>query len=68
MPVFVDRQRGMLKRFGIAVNHQLTHAAAGRMHILFSAVLIVGHDTTAQAGEYASAFVAGMLYNLGRPS
>jgi len=33
--------------------------------ILFGAALSAGDGAAAQAGQYASAFVAGMLYNLG---
>ncbi|MBN0154443.1 MFS transporter, partial [Pseudomonas aeruginosa] len=33
--------------------------------ILFAAALAADEGVAAQAGQYASAFVAGMLYNLG---
>ena len=60
-----ETQAGMAS--GVISTVQQVGAALGVavVGILFSAALIVGHDTTAQAGQYASAFVAGMLYNLG---
>ena len=62
---FVDEaQAGMAS--GVISTVQQVGAALGVavVGILFSSALVVG-DGAAQAGQYASAFVAGMLYNLG---
>ncbi|MFC7421734.1 MFS transporter [Iodobacter arcticus] len=60
-----ESQAGMAS--GVIATVQQIGAALGVavVGILFGAALIGDHDTTARAGEYASAFVAGMLYNLG---
>ncbi|EMC2288972.1 MFS transporter [Ectopseudomonas oleovorans] len=63
---FVDEaQAGMAA--GVVSTVQQVGAALGVavVGILFSAALATGGGMAAQAGQYASAFVAGMLYNLG---
>ncbi|KLD72237.1 MFS transporter, partial [Xanthomonas hyacinthi DSM 19077] len=62
---FVDQaQAGMAS--GVISTVQQVGAALGvaAVGILFGAAL-AGNDAAAQADQYASAFVAGMLYNLG---
>jgi MFS family permease len=63
---FVDEtEAGMAS--GVISTFQQVGAALGVavVGILFSASLAHGNGSAAQAGQYASAFVAGMLYNLG---
>lgn len=63
---FVDEaQAGMAS--GVISTVQQVGAALGVavVGILFSAALAADGGAAAQAGQYASAFVAGMLYNLG---
>lgn len=63
---FVDEaQAGMAS--GVISTVQQVGAALGVavVGILFGAALAAGDGAAAQAGQYASAFVAGMLYNLG---
>ncbi|QPI41473.1 MULTISPECIES: MFS transporter [Pectobacterium] len=62
---FVDEaQAGMAS--GVISTVQQVGAALGVavVGILFGTALATGDDTVAQAGQYVSAFVAGMLYNL----
>jgi EmrB/QacA subfamily drug resistance transporter len=60
-----EAQAGMAS--GVISTVQQVGAALGVavVGILFSASLAKGDGAAAQAGQYASAFVAGMLYNLG---
>ncbi|WP_163110450.1 MFS transporter, partial [Acinetobacter baumannii] len=63
---FVDEaQAGMAS--GVISTVQQVGAALGVavVGILFGAALAAGNGAAAQASQYASAFVAGMLYNLG---
>ncbi|MGF6575049.1 EmrB/QacA subfamily drug resistance transporter [Paraburkholderia sp. GAS333] len=63
---FVDEtQAGMAS--GVISTFQQVGAALGVavVGILFSATLAQGNGSAAQAGQYASAFATGMLYNLG---
>lgn len=63
---FVDEaQAGMAS--GVISTVQQIGAALGVavVSILFGTALAAGDGAAAQAGQYASAFVAGMLYNLG---
>ncbi len=63
---FVDEaQAGMAS--GVISTVQQVGAALGVavVGILFAAALAADEGVAVQAGEYASAFVAGMLYNLG---
>ncbi|KFF63976.1 MFS transporter [Pectobacterium brasiliense] len=62
---FVDEvQAGMAS--GVISTVQQVGAALGVavVGILFGTALATGDDAVAQAGQYVSAFVAGMLYNL----
>ncbi|KFX18637.1 MULTISPECIES: MFS transporter [Pectobacterium] len=62
---FVDEiQAGMAS--GVISTVQQVGAALGVavVGILFGTALATGDDAAAQAGQYVSAFVAGMLYNL----
>ncbi|MFJ5508526.1 MFS transporter [Pectobacterium jejuense] len=62
---FVDEvQAGMAS--GVISTAQQVGAALGVavVGILFGTALATGDDAVAQAGQYVSAFVAGMLYNL----
>lgn len=62
---FVDEaQAGMAS--GVISTVQQVGAALGVavVGILFGAALTAGNGATEQAGQYASAFVSGMLYNL----
>ncbi|PWC10759.1 MFS transporter [Brenneria corticis] len=62
---FVEQaQAGMVS--GVISTVQQVGAALGVavVGILFSAALAMSGETEAHAGQYASAFVAGMLYNL----
>ncbi|WP_323636564.1 MFS transporter [Pectobacterium polaris] len=62
---FVDEaQAGMAS--GVISTVQQVGAALGVavVGILFGTALVTGDDAVAQAGQYVSAFVAGMLYNL----
>ncbi|WP_458729656.1 hypothetical protein [Pseudomonas brenneri] len=60
-----DAQAGMTS--GVISTAQQVGAALGVavVGILFSATLVAGGGGVAQADRFASAFVAGMLYNLG---
>lgn len=60
-----DTQAGMAS--GVMATIQQTGAALGVavVGMLFSTALSIDHGTTAKAAHYASAFVAGMLYNMG---
>jgi len=63
---FVDEAKAGMAS-GVISTVQQIGAALGVavVGILFRAGLAVGDETTAQAGQYASAFITGMLYNLG---
>lgn len=60
-----EAQAGMAS--GVISTVQQVGAALGVavVGILFSTALATSDDAVAQVGQYASAFVAGMLYNLG---
>lgn len=60
-----ENQAGMAS--GVVSTVQQVGAALGVavVGILFSTALVAANGVAAQAGQYASAFVAGMLYNLG---